>query len=246
MLRPNTGDLLDSLAATAPSWTTINHRKSKSIEFIASPSRASGRTTRPYSLLLTLNSQGKIAARENGSAELPSFCPQRHINEDGSFCLGFRAGTISDKPGCAKWWDKLQVFLLCQEVASAMGEWPEGMQLSHGAAGEIELEAEEVADSLGLQDIYEEAVRHGSGPIAYFAKRAKAGRLLNGRAACVCGRVGRRNRLQLRRECWAQQQPCLPVLERERQEAEIRFWADLSQRNKSCCHTMAHCPLRKA
>jgi hypothetical protein len=111
---------------------------------------------------------------------LPPFCPQRHINEDGSFCLGFRAGTILGEEGWAKWWDKLQVFLLCQEVASTTGEWPEGMQISHGTAGEIELRAEEVADSLGLRDIYENAVRNGSGPIAYFAKRVRAGRLLTG------------------------------------------------------------------
>jgi hypothetical protein len=243
VLRPKY-DLLNSLVATAPAWTTINARNSKSVEFTASPNRTSGRPTRPYSLLATLDGRGAISVQERDSIVLPSFCPQRHINENGSFCLGFRAGAVTDETGCAKWWNKLRVFLLCQEVASSTGEWPEGMQISHGDAGEIELEAEEVAESLGLRAIYEEAVRYGTGPIAYFAKRVRAGRLLNGRAACVCGRLGRRNRLQLRRECWAQKQPCLPILERQRQEAESRFWADLARRKKVCCQTMSACPLR--
>jgi hypothetical protein len=177
---------------------------------------------------------------------LPAFCPERHINEDGSFCLGFRAGRkVHDIASAENWWKKLHVFLLCQETAEETGVWPKALQISHGEAGELELEAEEVAESLGLLDAYREAVRYNGGMIARYLRRVRAGtyRLFNGRAACVCGRRNRRGVLRLRRQCRKRGDPCLPVMEVRRREAERRFWQRYSSK-VACCGRMRECPLK--
>jgi hypothetical protein len=103
----------------------------------------------------------------------------------------------------ARWWQQLQVFLTCQETAHEAGAWPDYAEVSHGRAGEIESEAEDVAKELGLLEEYRETVRNNSGRILYFAGRVNRSnmRLRNGRAECPCGRVDRQGRRLLRRQC---------------------------------------------
>ena len=188
---------------------------------------------------------GRCLAMSTGPRLLPMFCPQRHINEDSSFCLGFKAGFfIASSDGARAWWRKLEVFLLCQETANATRIWPRALQISHGAAGEIELSAEELATAIGLLEEYREAVRFESGPVARAVKliRGKTGRLRNGRAACLCGRNNKRGKTKLRRECWKAGDPCLPVIERQRRIAEEEFWRRVARH--PCCGTMANCPLQ--
>lgn len=228
-----------------PPWAAIEASGRRSIDFRAQVARASGKLSSPYHLRVQPRSRGGATVCEQQNApQLPSFCPQRHINEDGSFCLGLNAGDVDNDTAGTEWWQRLYVFLSGQEVAKSRREWPPRTQLSHGKAGEIQVEAESVAASLGMLSALREAIEHGSGVIAYYSKRVREGRLINGRAPCVCGRIGRRNRLQLRRECFAQRQPCLPVLEHQRQEAESKFWQDLKNRRAVCCNTMKTCPLK--
>lgn len=166
------------------------------------------------------------------------------MNPDGSFCLGFRAPTSTiDHSSRLLWWKRLAVFLSCQETAHETRCWPELMQISHGRAGEIELEAEAVAAQLGLLTEYHEAVRYNTGPIDYYVTRIKSGRLLNGRQTCVCGRIGRRARVRLRRECWKAEDQCLPLMEAQRRLEEKKFWH--SFKGRKCCGTMISCPLRQ-
>jgi hypothetical protein len=76
-----------------------------------------------------------------------SFCPG-HINNDGLFCLGLRAGEGITVGTAAAWRTKLHSFLHCQETAAESGLWPAGTQISHGEAGDIELRAESAAAGL--------------------------------------------------------------------------------------------------
>jgi hypothetical protein len=174
--------------------------------------------------------------------ELPSSCPDRHINDDGSFCLGLRAGEGITAGTAAAWWTKLRSFLLCQETAAESGLWPAGSQISHGEAGDIELRAEGEASRLGLLQVYREAVEFDIGPIAAgVSKINKAtGLLRNGRSACLCGRTDRRGNALLRREC--HRLGCPIVFEYQRRAAVDRFW--LSMQGRPCCGTMRHCPLK--
>src|SRR5437016_897322 len=115
------------------------------LALIAAPVRSSGRRTRQYDLTVH-EIAGHLEVRENGSSSLlPRHCPERHINTDGSFCVGLRAGEgICDAITARQWWDKLQVFLICQETAHETGDWPKYAELSHGAAGQYQRRAEEV------------------------------------------------------------------------------------------------------
>jgi len=129
--------------------------------------RASKTFTRLFELrLLHLGSDVSVFEREIGNT-LPSCCPERHINPDGSFCIGLRAGEGITAETAPAWWDKLHAFALCQETAEA-ASGPTEAQLSHGAADEVELAAENAADQLGLRAVYREAVAFDTGLIALF------------------------------------------------------------------------------
>jgi Prokaryotic E2 domain/Cysteine-rich domain, C-terminal to E2 domain len=215
------------------------------LALIAAPIRSSGRSTRRYDLAVR-EIAGKLEVRENGGSLLPRHCPQRHINNDGSFCVGLRAGEgICDAITARQWWDKLQLFLICQETAHETGDWPRYAELSHGAAGEYQCRAEEVAEELGAIDRYRDALHNNAGCIATVARRIDPTTLRprNGRAACVCGRVDHRGRVRLRRKCWKAQFTCSAVPEFQRRKALDEFWSSFGQKAQ-CCGTMLHCPLR--
>lgn len=210
--------------------------------------RAGGALSRTYHLLLTARAS-QVSVREVAGARLlPASCPDRHINSDGAFCLGWRAEQlVDDTISALEWWSKLLVFLTCQETAHETRTWPEYAQMSHGDEGaKIQVEAEDLAREFGLSGDYELAMWRHEGPIAFTAKRVdlRTMRPRNGRAACVCGRTDNRGRPILRRQCWKSGLKCLPVLERRRQEAVKAFWATL--RDTPCCGTMDGCPLHRA
>lgn len=184
----------------------------------------------------------KVSERSIGSA-LPACCPERHINPDGTFCIGLRAGEgITDETAPA-WWKKLHAFALWQETAAETGFWPAEAQLSHGEAGEVELLAEKAAEDLNLLTVYREAVAFDTGLIASAVPKvnAKTSKLRNGRSACICGRTDRRGRPLLRRDC--QFHGCPIVLEYRRRAMVDEYWRTLRGR-VACCGTMHECPLR--
>jgi hypothetical protein len=176
---------------------------------------------------------------------LPSSCPQRHINPNGSFCIGLSAGRgIQSCAASNEWWGKLEGFLLCQETATATGQWPSGAQISHGEAGEIQDIGEKIALSLGLLEDFSEAVVYGTGRIADLAAKIDktGGRFRNGRAECLCGRTDKNGRLTTRRDC-IKDNSCLAFIELQRQKAEKAFWKRYA--GSTCCSTMKGCPLKK-
>jgi hypothetical protein len=168
------------------------------------------------------------------------------MNTDGTFCLGLEAGSsVSDASTAKKWWNKLGVFLSCQETAFASGTWPEHLQISHGDGGKTEVQAEELATEYGIFDDYRLAVESNSGPIAGFVCRVDTTRvrMLNGRAACVCGRKGRGGKPLLRRKCGRSLDRCVVLLEVKRRLEVKQFWAKFIGK-KPCCGTMHECPLK--
>ena len=182
----------------------------------------------------------------SASPLLPKFCPQRHMNDDGTFCLGLHAEqTLAKKDGANAWWRKLHVFLTCQDTASETRLWPPKIEISHGKAGETEILAENLAETLEMLDEYQLAVREDRGPIAEAVKRIhkSTGRLINGRAACVCNRRYKTGELKLRRQCWRTNERCLPILEQGRRTEEKNYWNSLKGK-QPCCGTMDDCPLK--
>jgi hypothetical protein len=232
------------LVRSAPTWAEVTCIYAEKVHVRAAPARASGLMTRNYTLLVTLE-VGELTVRESEIENLlPKFCPERHVNDGGSFCLGIHAGSGIDNDYAARaWWRKLKVFLTCQDTAQETGRWPDFAQLSHGEAGEIEVEAEIVANSLDRLADFRRAVRFDAGPIALGLSKVNKsnGQLLNGRAACLCGRVDRRGRAVLRRTC--HKLGCPVELEFKRRQATRRFWKAMNGR--ACCRSMLNCPLNK-
>jgi hypothetical protein len=168
------------------------------------------------------------------------------MNPDGTFCLGLNAGhSILDSASAEAWWNKLGVFLTCQDTAHETRDWPPKIQISHGRAGETEIYGENIAEELGLLEEFQLAVREDRGPIADAAKkiRKSTGHLINGRTACVCGRTDKRGYIKLRRECRKANDACLPLIEAQRRLEEKYFWRALAGKH-ACCGTMNTCPLK--
>lgn len=226
---------------------TISATAMNGFDGTAAPLRAGGILSRTYQLRILKDDSNEISVREHPIGRLlPAFCPTRHMNFDGTFCLGYEAGDhINGDAAAQAWWRKLEGFLLCQETAHSRRTWPREVQISHGAAGRIQLEAERVAAELDCLTTYLDAVRTDTGSIAscLWLVSSKRGRLVNGRAACVCGRRRRTQVLKLRRECFADGDACLVMLEVNRREAEKEFWRDCLTSGRSCCGTMDECPL---
>jgi hypothetical protein len=228
-------------------WATIRSKAKFDIRVSAQPPRGSGKLTRAYDLTLTVLFGGRVMVHETSRSQLlPISCAQRHINDDGSFCLGLRADvSVNDNAGAEIWWERLKIFLTCQETAAQSGKWPPILQVSHGGAADIQLEAEELAKKLGQARAYEDAVAYDDGPIAELSKQVSrvTGRLPKQRMPCDCGYT-ENGRVKRRQQCARDNNRCLPVLENRRRKAEAAFWRDRKGK-VSCCGTIDNCPLNK-
>lgn len=240
--RPNNA-VLRLLVDCVPCWVTIERESRDEVSLIAQATQGSGKKGRQFLLCLSIGLDEDVEIRERQPYLLPSFCPERHINEDTSFCLGYEAGSqVVDLETAQQWWEKLRSFLLCQDTATNRRSWPYYAALSHGHAGLFQLKGETLATQLGQLDKFKSAM-HGEGSISDNVWQVTDDNksLLNGRMPCICGRIGRRGRPKLRRECRATSEPCLVILEAQRRDAEEDFWK--SKRGKPCCGTMENCPL---
>jgi hypothetical protein len=238
---------VERLLQTRPSWVCVTRAGGHDITLTAAPPRAGNIPSRSYQLTIAWRADQITVQETKAAVLLPNSCPERHINGDGTFCLGWQADHLPATVEATKaWWGKLQVFLTYQETAHETGHWPEYAQLSHGDAAQFQLAAENLAHELGLEDLYQQALAGAENIITNLARRIdpKTMRLRNGRALCACGRTGRRGRRILRRDCWKLGLKCLPVLERQRSDELRRFWA--IRAGTPCCGTMRGCPLRRA
>jgi hypothetical protein len=236
---------LDALARSCPigaEFRTTGLHKAE-IDLVAE--RSSKAFTRLFQFKVNASGNEIVVSERPVGNTLPACCPERHINLDGSFCIGLRAGVgITDETAPA-WWKKLHAFALWQETATETGFWPSEAQLSHGEAAEWELAAEKAADQLGLRSAYREAVAFDTGIIASAVRKisSKTGVLRNGRNSCICGRTDRRGRKLLRRDCHGIGHGCPILFEHRRRISIDEFWHGL-RGHVACCGTMRECPLQ--
>lgn len=236
---------LQLIARHVPAWVFIRKYRVNRLAVSARPIDAGGIEGRSYNLLIEETDAGEIEVREDGYGQLPTFCPQRHINSDQSFCLGYRAEIgISTPESAISWWQKVELYLLCQDTAAESGFWPRYAELAHGDAAIYQFAAETAAQILGKEADLLQA-RSGRGWIVdnQWLVNPDRKRLLNGRLPCLCGYKGRRGRPYLRRECRKKKKICLVLTEANWQAAEADFWR--SHKKRACCGTMHDCPLKR-
>ena len=205
--------------------------------------------------------------REPSPHDLPAFCPERHVNEDGTFCLGWsehEPKEIVDEASAILWWGKLIQFFRLQERATRHRRWPDRRAWAHGAAARFQKAAEESAAVLGPR--FTTALEWGrltlSKPVRRSARfrgaysllldgvpvlRAwrDADQLVNMRQACACdARVGRKPVAMRGCADHAAQAVALVRALAGWRDAEQRFWASFA--GKTCCGTLDDCPLKNA
>lgn len=234
---------VDLLKRVAPNWVTVIDTTPDSLRFRAKINRAGGIQSREYRLRATsLHAHVVSVSEEVIGTLLPAWCPERHVNPGGSFCLGLNAGNnIGDLTDAAAWWRKVEVFLECQEVAHNTGRWPLHIQLSHGEAGAIQLQAEEIAKTLNRTNELEGSILFNSGVIAKAARQLIFG-VRHSRAECLCGRKDKHGKALIRKTCQRKFDDCLILLEVKRRGAVKDFWT--SFKNEKCCGSISTCPLQ--
>jgi hypothetical protein len=174
----------------------------------------------------------RLSVEESGEARLlPRGCPERHINRDGTFCLGW-GSSLPPLPTSGetaeRWWKTLGGFLEDQNRASLTGKWRKGGGWAHGEAAQYQ------AGSEAMEPALPEGVRKAisSGALAL---TIHGDRLERRRTPCPCG-----SGIMMKVCCEGKAVEYLG-LRRKMLEAEKDFqknWEDFV-----CCRTMVTCPL---
>ena len=234
---------LELLRAQCPPWATVaSAGQALRAKVHALPS---GKPYGPIDLLIKCSGNA-VAVEERGKpTRWPVGCPERHINHDGSFCIG--EGPINSprtSGDAALWWEAIGKFLLGQRHADRYRRWLYPRSLHHGSASEHQRKLEDLAKGTPFADDVEQALHGGSSWLSGDIPRLhpKEARLTNLRAPCPRGCI-RRGRPILRRKC-KQRELMFEIVREEisRRKAEKLFWDNCPR--KTCCGTMDGCPLR--
>jgi hypothetical protein len=229
-----------------PDWVHIKSIGNDGVLFSTLVQRAGGEYCFPVECLaFETGKDQSIAVREPSARYFPTFCPERHINEDSTFCVGLRAGKFDlEKDAIVAWWEKLRSFVILQQTANSTGKWNPRAAMRHGEAGDLQLKGEEISRNLDCAAAFGQALQYRSGPL-YDAKllvRRKSDLLVNGRMECPCGRMSKNGRPYLRTECRKRGLDCLARILAKIDIAERQFWEN--HKGKQCCGTMRICPLK--
>lgn len=207
-----------------------------------------------------------VVAREAVPAHLPAFCPQRHINGDGTFCLFWKESEnvdVQDLGDAVNWWGILCGFLRLQKRAEKKRQWPNSNEWAHGNAARYQKLALEAAAGLGLSfvtaledkqiTLSAQPSRHiAQGPTLkviikgqhVYSTWLNSGKVVNRKQRCFCGNSAAKQPARIRSCGSHAEDAALLALSLKRwQEEEESFWRTFENRN--CCRTCDVCPLSK-
>lgn len=210
-----------------------------------------------------VNADGSyLRAREDPlSRRLPEFCPERHIVDDGSFCMywpGELSFAVTDPTSAGNWLNLLLNFLRLQRRAAKQRRWPNLETWAHGnAAAAHQFRAERAAEKLGpeLKSAIEarnlKASRDSDGTLRVliggqplFSVWRSPNRFdrRGHRLTCACefGSNGKRNTSHGRRTKLLEEMAHALVMW---EANENLFWT--YHQDRACCGTIENCPLRK-
>lgn len=230
------------LIEAAPSWVRVSAIDEVRLRVEAAPPKLSGAPGDQFDLIINTGAPEATVTETISGARLPATCPERHINYDGSFCLGLRRSVVASQEDAVAFWQTLRGYLLAQQFAERHGRWPPGRGLSHGyEAADSQIAAERAAELAGLGSEYAAAIDHQAGwlagllPELYCADICDHG--LAPQPDCA-------NRLGVVPGC----STCGAITElieheHARRAADAGF-VRLARMWRMCCGTMPHCPLR--
>ncbi|EOW2135803.1 TPA: E2 domain-containing protein [Stenotrophomonas maltophilia] len=236
----------------------------------AGGARAEISITRPggavqvFTLAIAIAGEHVSAQEAPGHHQLPQFCPDRHINPNQSFCLGWgesKPGHIIDEAAARQWWSTVYRFLAHQISANVRRVFPGAENgRAHGDAAKHQAIAEQAAECLGpefkaaaqagLLEVRQDGrpgkhrleLWRGKRLLARVSLRSNT--LLSGRLACPCGRHPERATA----DCVDHAEALVTfVLERHRcLLADRAFLDQCAAAGMVCCGTLETCGLRMA
>lgn len=248
------------LTQIAPDFGGTCVRSGDQVGSLALPVRLVDGRTIPYGLELQ-DRGGLVSVREKIPEHLPAFCPERHINSDGTFCLNYspiQSLAVEDEATARIWMETLYKFLKLQERARTQRKWPNDKSWAHGGAAHYQARAQDAASALGnklatAQTMHQLSIkrRHSKGRAVFelihhgecqYRVWEATEKVANQRRGCFCGISGRRRPKKLRRcsDHGAQAAKLVLALNEWARE-EKHFWDTL--RGKECCGTCDDCPL---
>ncbi|WJI38400.1 MULTISPECIES: E2 domain-associated cysteine-rich protein [Mesorhizobium] len=228
--------------------------------FAVQPALASGAPATKFLIEITRVGE-TVKAREVKPDRLPSFCPERHINFDGSFCLFWaelERHTIDNHEAAAGWWGKLLIFLLRQGTAAVLRSWPgKADARAHGPeAARFQAVAEFNASNLGKAFISSLREERFSTVEKRVNNERRVRLLLNGKRILSVVRNDRRvMTLRQRCKCGDGNRPISACSDHADvladfalaldgwREAEQSFFYSFKNTTLKCCGTMDSCPL---
>jgi hypothetical protein len=236
--------VIKAIAATLPRWARVLDDGVGWLKVEVAPPHQSGAPGDRFVLLITDDAPAATVREAGLGSRLPAMCPERHINGDGSFCLGLNRPAIKNCSDASSFWLTLRTYLLSQQFAEKHGRWPPGRGLSHGDAAHIQIKAEQAARRCGLEMEYAAALDHQAGwlagPLPSLIYQTET------RKDHVCPHSANDpgNPLILRsgcRHCDALAE--LITMEFARREAEAEFTKS-ARLQLTCCKSMLRCSLR--
>jgi hypothetical protein len=227
------------LAAAVPPWFEPWVVKHDIVEGVARPP-ATVWIDGTLRLRLVVGEKVHVFSDRPGG-QLPQFCPERHIQGKGEFCLGVNPSPPRSRRQAERWWADLESYLQCQSVAEVMGLWPHQHSLDHGdTAWRYHAKALRLAARIGLSDAY---LRAFLGEPSWLT--GEGVRRLAVPWAKPLHADGPRRRPSIRRQGRHRGQlEELVALEARRRRAVDEFWNEVRVGGVTCCGTMRDCPLR--
>lgn len=262
---------LSLLLLSKPEWVKVSNQSRTHIEFKATPVLPSGLPGRTYALKLATSIRDGVTVNENPKGSLlPSFCLERHINLDGSFCVFLNStAPIKDQSQGAAWWAGLNRYLNCQDYAERKRQWPIDSGLCHGDAAHEQIAIEEIAEPLGwLREIRRGIFRKDGWlatdlprltkdtqrPVTKRSSCPRGCKRIHGEKRNVCSTLSECGRNCLKSHPNIVRANCphrkeleeIIVLEHKRLKAEDKFLKAIERRKLKCCKTMDNCPLSRS
>ena len=234
--------LAELLTETTPQWASTTAIDDARLRADVSPPRLSGAPGDRFDLVIDTCSPEATVSEAVIGTRLPPTCPERHINYDGSFCLGLRRSPVTSREQGEAFWQTLRGYLLAQQFAERHGRWPAGRGLSHGIeAADSQIAAEQAAACCGLSPDYAAALDYGVG---WLAARLPEIHAVDTCDHALAPQPVAENRLGLVQDCATCNSIAELLLhERARRAADATF-VRMARLMRPCCETMPHCPLR--